>query len=75
MSTSSNKIDLPITLRKCVRFCTKYPLSNSVSYENMSSSYLSFISQVSSVIIPNSVQKAQDVPEWKEAISKEMKAL
>ena len=41
----------------------------------MSSPYLSFISQVSSVVIPNSVQEALNAPKWKEDIFEEMRAL
>ena len=75
VSNSSSQLDLPIALRKGVRSCTKYPLSNFVSYKNVSSPYLSFISQVSSVVIPNNVQEALNVPEWKEAIFEEVRAL
>ena len=75
VSNSSSQLDLPIALRKGVRSCTKYPLSNFVSYKNVSSPYLSFISQVSSVVIPNNVQEALNVLEWKEAIFEEVKAL
>lgn len=54
-SNSSSQLDLPIALRKGVRSCTKHPLSNFTSYNNLSASYSAFISQVSSVTIPSSI--------------------
>lgn len=72
---SSNKNDLPIALRKGVRSCTKHPLSNFISYKNVTPSFRAFISQVSRVVIPNNVQEALKVPEWREAIFEEMRAL
>lgn len=64
-SNSSKSPNLPIALRKGVRSCTKYPLSNFVSYAKLSPSHLTFISQLSSVAIPKTVQEALSVPEWK----------
>jgi hypothetical protein len=55
-----------------VRSCTQHPLSNYVSYENLSPIFRAFTSQEE---IPNTVQDALKVPEWKEAVFKEMKAL
>ncbi|CAM8951545.1 unnamed protein product [Rhodiola kirilowii] len=74
-SNHSSKLDLPIALRKGTRSCTKYPLSNFVSYKSISPSYRAFVSQMSSVVIPNSVEEALNAPEWKEAILEEIKAL
>ncbi|KAM7485815.1 hypothetical protein LguiA_001824 [Lonicera macranthoides] len=77
-STQSDQLDLPIALRKGVRACTKsskYPISNFVSYKNISPSYSAFISRVSNVVIPNNVQDALNVPEWREAVYEEMRAL
>ena len=33
---SDDTLDLPIGLRKCTRTCTKYPLCNFLSYQNLS---------------------------------------
>ncbi|KAM7491063.1 hypothetical protein LguiA_033984 [Lonicera macranthoides] len=77
-STQSNQLDLPIALRKGVRACTKspkYPISNFVSYKNISLSYSAFISCVSNIVIPNNVQEALNVPERREAVYEEMRAL
>ncbi|KAH9716025.1 protein kinase domain-containing protein [Citrus sinensis] len=71
----SDPLDLPIALRKGIRSCTQHPLSNFVSYKNLSSSYHTFVSQLSSVDIPKSIQEALKVPEWKKAVREEMEAL
>jgi hypothetical protein len=58
-----------------VRSCTQHPLFNYVSYENLSPVFRAFTSQLSCMEIPNTVQDALKVPEWKEAVFEEMKAL
>ncbi|CAJ2672360.1 unnamed protein product [Trifolium pratense] len=68
-------IDDPVAVRKPVRSCTKYPLSNFISYSNLSSSFSAFTSKLSSVEIPKNVQVALEVPKWREAVLEEMKAL
>ena len=68
-------LDIPIALRKGIRSCTKHPLSNFVSYSNLSPSYAAFSSQLSSIEIPNNVQEALKIPKWKEAVLEEMRAL
>jgi hypothetical protein len=50
-------------------------MSNYVSYKNLSPSFFAFTSHLSSVEIPKNVQEALQVPEWKKAISEEMRAL
>ncbi|KAH9698654.1 retrovirus-related pol polyprotein from transposon RE1 [Citrus sinensis] len=67
--------DLPIASRKRVRSCTKYPMSNYVSYDKLSPNFLAFTSQLSSVEIPKNVHEALRVPEWRKAIEEEMRAL
>ena len=46
-----------------------------VSYEKLSPSFYAFTSHLSSVKIPKTIQDALNVPEWKEAVLEEMKAL
>lgn len=70
----SNLVDFPIALRKKTRSCT-HILFQIVSYENLLSSYHSFISHLSSVDIPKSIQEALKIPEWKKAVHEEMEAL
>ncbi|CAL5428100.1 unnamed protein product [Camellia sinensis] len=53
----------------------KYPMSNFVSYHQLSKDCASFVNQLSAVSIPNSVQEALRDPRWKEAMNEEMKSL
>ena len=46
-----------------------------MSYEKVSTSFRGLISELSSVAIPKNVQEALVVPEWKEAVYEEMRAL
>ena len=64
-----------VAIRKPVRSCTKHPMSNFISYSNLSSPLFAFTSKLSSVEIPKNVQVALEIPKWKEAVFKEMKAL
>lgn len=71
--TPSSYIDIPIAQRKGIRSCTKHQLSNFVSY--LSHSYYSFVSKLDTVSILNNVQETLEIPEWREAVSEEMRAL
>ncbi|RVW66052.1 Retrovirus-related Pol polyprotein from transposon RE1 [Vitis vinifera] len=53
----------------------KYPISNYVSNHRLSESNKSFVNQLSTVAIPNSVQEALVDPRWKAAMNEEMKSL
>ena len=68
-------MDLPIASRKGVRSCTKHPMSNYVSYDKLSPTFLAFTSQLFSVEIPKNVQEALRVPRWRKAIEEVMRAL
>ena len=46
-------LDLPIVVRKGVRSCTQYPISNFVSYDSLSPSYRTFLSSLNSISIPH----------------------
>jgi len=72
---SSDELDIPIALRKGTRTCTKHPLSQFVSYSRLSPSYKALVLHLTSVSIPNHVQKALSSPTWKSAMVEEMKAL
>ena len=70
--------NLPIALKKGVRECRSrplYPIGNYVSYEGLSSSYQAFTSKINSISIPNSIQDAMAIPEWKKAVNEEVNAL
>lgn len=53
----------------------KYPMSNYVSNQNLSASNVAFMSQLSAVSIPNSVQEALANSKWTEAMNVEMDSL
>ncbi|RVW94742.1 Retrovirus-related Pol polyprotein from transposon RE2 [Vitis vinifera] len=53
----------------------KYPMNNYVSNHRLSESNKSFVNQLSTVAIPNSVQQALADPRWKAAMNEEMKSL
>ena len=53
----------------------KYLMSNYVSNHRLSESNKSFVNQLSTVAIPNSVQEALADPRWKAAMNEEMKSL
>ena len=53
----------------------RYPLSNYVSTKRLSESNKSFVCQLSSVSIPNSVQEAKTNPKWQEAMDEELRSL
>ena len=72
---SDTSADLPIALRKGTRSCTKHPLYNFLSYKSLSPSFQAFTSQLSCVTIPKDIQEALGVPEWREAVLEEMRAL
>ena len=63
--------DIPITLRKGTRECTKrplYTLSHFVSFQRFSLNHKSFISTLSTIPIPNSLSKASSKREWRLAM-------
>lgn len=68
-------IELLIANRKGTRSCTKHPLSNFISYKHLSSSFHALISGLESVSIPNNVQEALRIHEWKKAIFEEMRTI
>lgn len=73
--STPDDLDIPIAFRKGVRNRTKYPISDFVSYDSLSSKYRGFVSSLSSVSIPQNWKDAFLDPKWKEAMVEEMKAL
>ncbi|XP_031265646.1 uncharacterized protein LOC116124075 isoform X1 [Pistacia vera] len=53
----------------------KYPMSHYVSNHCLSKSNMTFVNQLFTVSIPNSVQEALSDPKWKAAMNEEMKSL
>ncbi|KAA0049857.1 Beta-galactosidase [Cucumis melo var. makuwa] len=68
-------LDIPIALRKGTRSCTKHPICNYVSYDNLSPQFRAFTASLDSTIIPKNIYTALECPEWKNAVMEEMKAL
>ena len=68
-------LHIPIAIRKGVKNCFKYPLSNFSSYHRMNNSYKTFTTNLNSSSVPKNIQEALVDPKWKEAIDEEMKAL
>ena len=52
----------------------KYPISHYLSNHRLSESNRSFVNQLSTLSIPNSVQEALADPRWKAAMNEEMKS-
>ena len=50
--TEMPDLDLSIAIRKGVRYCTQYPISNFISYDSLSPSYRTFLSSLNSISIP-----------------------
>ena len=55
---SLSDLDVPIAFRKGIKSCTQHPMSNFMSYKNLSSSMVAFTSQLSSVEILKNVENA-----------------
>jgi hypothetical protein len=68
-------LDVPIAFRKGKRSCTLHPISNFVSYDHLSPSYLSFVATLSSIPLHKSVTEALSHSGWKRAMEEEMLAL
>ncbi|KAA0057566.1 reverse transcriptase [Cucumis melo var. makuwa] len=63
------------TERKGTRSCTKHPICNYVSYDNLSPQFRAFTASLDSTIIPKNIYTTLECPEWKNAVMEEMKAL
>ena len=68
-------LNQPIALRKGTRSCTLHPISNFVSYKGLSPNYKAFVTALTDIQIPKSIQKALSQPQWKKAVLEEMEAL
>ena len=66
---------MSIAIRKGIRSCTKYPISNYLSYKNLSSSYRALSEKITAAEVPNSIHEALKIPEWKATVMEEMQAL
>nr|XP_009771264.1 PREDICTED: uncharacterized protein LOC104221828 [Nicotiana sylvestris] len=73
---SSNVTDLPIALRKGTRTtANQTPSYTFLSYHRLSPSYHAFITSLSTVKVPKTVEEAMAHPGWRQAMIEEMTAL
>lgn len=70
-----NVVDKLIAFKKLIKSCTKYHMSNFVSYDSLFLSSRTFVFFVSFVSIPQDLREDIGNPKWKECMIKEMKAL
>ncbi|RVX02081.1 Copia protein [Vitis vinifera] len=75
LSPSIDDSTLPIALRKGVRRCTDHPIGNYVTYEGLSPSYRAFATSLDDTQVPNTIQEALKISEWKKAVQDEIDAL
>lgn len=68
-------LDVPIALRKGIRSCAQYPISNYVTYDRLSPSLRAFVTNLSGVQIPKNIQEALEDSQWRQAVMEEMSAL
>ena len=64
-----------IASRKGIRSCTQHPLWYHLSYSNLSPGYRAFVTSLDQIQIPNSVQEALKMSQWKAATLEELRAL
>ena len=68
--------DLPIVIRKGTHSSPNpHPISNFLTYHRLSSSYSAFVSTLSFVSVPQTVDEALSHPDWKQAMVEEIAAL
>lgn len=75
MLESDETLNPPTALKKGTRTCTNNPLCNFLSYQSLSPSFQAFTSKISCVVISKTIQEALKVPEWKDEVLEEMRAL
>ena len=67
-SGSDLTTDLPIAHRKGTRSCTRFPISNYLSYANLSPSFRAFAKSLPSITIPPTLSHALSHPGWRLAM-------
>ena len=67
-----NDLDIPIALRKGVRSCTQYPISNFVRYDHLSSFVWALVTNLLGMEMPKSIYEALKIPKWKKVVMEEM---
>ncbi|KAM1360021.1 hypothetical protein ACFX2F_046925 [Malus domestica] len=65
----------PVRFQEYVAYTSRHPISQAVTYKNLSPSHASFLSLLSNETEPKSFQEASVNPVWEEAMHEELKAL
>lgn len=60
-------VDQPIANRKEIRRCTQYPMSY-FAFKKLSPKYWTFLAQLNSIEIPQTLHQALDNENWKKAM-------
>lgn len=55
-------LDVPIAIRKGIRTCTKYSITNYISYAKLSISHKALTTRVDKLFVSRNTQKALDDP-------------
>lgn len=71
-SSSNFDLEVPIALEKDVGSWTQHPISKFISYPNKSSLFRAFTSNISSVVIPKSIDEALKIPKWRVVVVEEL---
>ena len=71
----SNRGVPPVKYESDPKSKVRYPISNHVSCQKLSKSYVSYVLQLSSVSIPSKMQEALADDRWTQAMAEEMAAL
>lgn len=72
---NNSDVQLHIAVRRSSRSCGPYRIEVYIYYGNISHSFRAFVSKLDQVQIPNSIEEALMIPEWKQTTYKEIKAL
>ncbi|KAA0034028.1 Beta-galactosidase [Cucumis melo var. makuwa] len=75
MEEKNRDDETEVRIETSTRSCTKHPICNYVSYDNLSPQFRAFTASLDSTIIPKNIYTALECPEWKNAVMEEMKAL
>ncbi|POO01060.1 LOW QUALITY PROTEIN: hypothetical protein TorRG33x02_032430, partial [Trema orientale] len=57
-----SNLNILIALRKSVRSCTQHPIAKYLFYHGLSENYRTFISNISNLIVPRTIQEALNYP-------------
>ncbi|KAM1448471.1 hypothetical protein ACFXTO_007428 [Malus domestica] len=65
----------PVRLQEYVTYTARRPISAAISYHRFSSSHTFFLNKVSHTFEPRNFHEATCMPEWQDAMTKELQAL